>query len=63
MLTIERAKITRPRSPKSPVLKLSNPRVPHHHVWLRFVSDADARVWQKTLCAVAAERFVGISDF
>ena len=63
VLTVERAKITRPRGPKSPVLKLSNPRVPHHHVWLRFESDAEARVWEKTLCEVAAERVVGISDF
>ena len=63
VMTVERTKITVPRGPKSPLLKLSNPRVPHHHVWLRFESDADARVWEKTLCAVAAERVVGISDF
>lgn len=63
VLTVERASISRPRGPKSPVLKLSNPRVPHYHVWFRFETDSDARIWEKALNAVAAQRVVGISDF
>lgn len=62
VFTVEQCQVTRARSAKNTLLRLS--KTGHsQHIWLRFDDETECDLWEKAIHTAATRRVVGISDF